>query len=645
MKPPDRGFAVRKPAFPARKWLVALVIASLGIPLAGFAAGQDDPAKPGSPATGKGKLARKAKAARAAQVQQKGLSPERREALEILRDLRQLSDAVLDDAKQPTAEAALSTEALLKKIGRPERVVQTPTLTSQMLDDLILKTLDEAKVAPAKLADDVTFLRRVMIDLTGKAPTPEQVLAFDRESDPKKREKLIDTLLRSKEFGRNWARYWRDAISYHATTTQFRFTNYPEFEDWLATQLVENRPWDEVVREILTATGDTRENGATMMVMAHSDQRFQPVEMAGEVSRVFMGVQIACAQCHDHPTDSWKREQFHEFAAFFSGVQPRRQGRQPDFKVDVMDRPGRSTYQMPDLQDPQKQIPIEPKFFLASSEAKLPRGLNSQQLRAVMASYVTGQDNPWFARSFINRAWYALLGESFYDAVDDLGPERGAEAEGVIDTLADAWAAGGYDIRWLFETIMNTRAYQRQARSTQSAPGRTPFASNCPSRLRSDQILDALVEVLNVPFDAARPPARPAAGADQKKAAAVPEAVQRQLRNRPRNQFNTLFGFDPSIANEDVLGTIPQALFLMNSQQLQRAIEARRNTMLGELLAKYPDNRAAVDALYLEVLARKPNDDEVKTCGEYLGSVGNRREAFEDILWALINSTEFVSRR
>ncbi len=626
---------------PLAKKLAALAVAACFVPW--VAASPQDPAKPANSAPGKAKFAQKGKAARD-RLAKKADSPERREALEILRDLRELSDAVLGDDAPSQNSAVSSGSALLKSIGRPERTVTPPALTSAALDALIQESLDEAKVAPAKLADDVSFLRRATIDLTGKPPTPQQVTAFDRDPDPKKRSKLIDRLLTSEAFGRNWARYWRDAISYHATTTQFRFTNYPEFEDWLGAQLVANKPWDEIVREILTATGDTRENGATMMVMAHSDQRFQPLEMAGEVSRVFMGVQIACAQCHDHPTDSWKREQFHEFAAFFAGVQPRRQGRQPDFQVNVVDRPGRARYRMPDLKDPQKQISIEPKFFLASGAQELPRGLSSEQLRTVMASYVTGQDNPWFAKSFINRVWYVLLGESFYEAVDDLGPEREAHAAKIIDALGDAWAKGGYDVRWLFDTIMNTRAYQRQARSTQSAPGRTPFASNCPSRLRSDQILDTLVQVLRIPLDGPRPAARPlAASADAK--AAMPEMVQRQLRNRPRNQFNTLFGFDPSIANEDVLGTIPQALFLMNAPPVQRGIEARRNSLLGEVLSQNPDNKAALDALYLAVLARKPNADETKVCGEYLGRVGDRREAFEDILWALVNSTEFVSRR
>src|SRR5262249_32211253 len=193
-----------------------------------------------------------------------------------------------------------------------------------------------------------------------------------------------------------------------------------------------------------------------------------------------------------------------------------------------------------------------------------------------------------------------------------------------------------YDIRWLFRTIMNTRAYQRQSRSTQSAPGRTLFASNCPSRLRSDQILDTLVQVLHIPLDGPRTAGWKADSADKDKMAAF---LERLRRNGPRMQFNNVFGFDPSIPNDEVLGTIPQALLLMNGQMIQRGIKASPNTLLGDILTRYPDNRAALEALYLQVLARRPGNEEVKTCGAYVMRVADRREAFEDILWALVNST------
>ena len=158
---------------------------------------------------------------------------------------------------------------------------------------------------------------------------------------------------------------------------------------------------------------------------------------------------------------------------------------------------------MPDKDNPQKQIPIAPRFFLASSKSKsepaLPETLAIPERRALAASYVTGQDNPWFARAFINRIWYALMGEAFYEPIDDIGPERTPKAVEVLDPLAEQWQKGGYDIRWLFRTILNTQAYQRRIRSTANEAGKTPFASSCPSRLRADQVYDALVQALALP--------------------------------------------------------------------------------------------------------------------------------------------------
>jgi hypothetical protein len=424
--------------------------------------------------------------------------------------------------------------------------------------------------------------------------------------------------------------------------------------------------------------------------------------MAGEVSRIFLGVQIQCAQCHDHKTDAWKRIQFHEFAAFFAGVRQQRvvaagMGQLPVFSVAVQ---GPRRYFMPDKDNPAKQIPVAPRFFLSSSTSApapaLPDAAPIQERRALAASYVTGQDNPWFAKAFINRIWYALMGETFFEPIDDIGPERTPKGPEVLDPLAAQWQQGGYDIRWLMRTILNTKAYQRRIRSSANAAGKTPFASSCPSRLRADQVFDALVQALALPTDATGnfPPnpankggAGPASkrgpglaknslkaqarllslgdpkraqldsqvqtkGAAKKAAAAIglssQVAKKAGVLRRPggvRLLFDRLFGIDPSIANEDVVGTIPQALFLMNSPVINNRTQARPGTVLGEILSGAPDNRAALGALYLRVLSRQPTNQEVEICGRYLAYVGTRAEAFEDIYWSLINSTEFLTRR
>jgi hypothetical protein len=591
--------------------------------------------------------------------------------------------------KKQDRDAQKSEQVSVPLPKRPSRSVTPPTLNSAELDRLVTQYLVKTspKVEPAALTTDVEYVRRIYFDCIGKPPTPAQVQTFlsDRSSD--KRARLVDSLLNSSDWARNWAKYWRDVVMFHSTSENPAQVRFDMLEDWLAKQLQGNKAWDEIVTGMITATGQNDENGAVAFPLAY---QAQPVEMAGEVSRIFMGVQIQCAQCHDHKTDAWKQRQFHEFAAFFAGVRSKNvvkgaPGQLPVFAV-VLQGPRR--YTMPDKDDPQKKIPVAPRFFLSSSSSQpapvLPETAPILERRALAASYVTGQDNPWFARAYVNRIWYALMGEAFYEPIDDIGPERTPKAVDVLDPLAAQWQKGGYDIRWLYRTILNTEAYQRRIRSTSNEAGKTPFASSCPSRLRSDQVYDALMQALAIPVDAAGNPKQPTKpmGANQglaknakmlqaslspadpkrqeaqtkggAKKAAEADGLASQVGKkmaairRPGGQrllFDRLFGVDPSVANEDVLGTIPQALFLMNSPMINNRTQARPGTVLNEILNTAPNERAALGALYLRVLSRQPTTHEVEVCGRYLASVGDRREAFEDIYWSLINTTEFLTRR
>ena len=589
---------------------------------------------------------------------------------------------------------------------RPARVVTPPAMTSADLDGLIKRflTATAPKVEPATITTDVEFVRRIYFDVIGHPPAAAQVESFVRDHTKDKRARLIDTLLGSPDYARNWANYWRDVIAFHATNENLNRVRFDELEGWLAKRLQANTPWDTIVAGMITATGRNDENGAVAFTLAHEAR---PVEMAGEVSRIFMGVQIQCAQCHDHKTDSWKRREFHELAAFFAGMGQNQveKGGAGELPVIALVPKGSRRYTMPELDNPAKQIPIAPRFFLASSKSSpapaLPEGLAVKERRLMAASYVTGQDNPWFAKAYINRIWYVLMGEAFFDPIDDIGPERTPKAPEVLEPLATQWQKGGYDIRWLFRTILNTDAYQRRVRSTFNAAGKTPFASSCPSRYRADQLFDALVDALAIPLDsngnlmaggnnggrrgpggqgalAASPKAQarlaqangkngansslpdpgrlaanPLTKGGAKKAAeaaglasqAIKKPAAAMRRGGLRVPFDRLFGVDPSVPNDDVMGTIPQALFLMNGALVNGRIQARPATVLGEIMAAAPNPRAALIALYMRVLSRQPTNQEVEICSKYLAAVGNPVEAFEDIYWSLINSTEFLTRR
>ncbi|MDG3006809.1 DUF1549 domain-containing protein [Paludisphaera mucosa] len=581
-------------------------------------------------------------------------------AREVMRAVQELRQANLKKNGKPKA---------VEPPKRPERKVVAPTITTAEIDALVAARLAKSSpgVEPAPATTDVEFVRRIHLDVAGVPPTPAQVRDFVVDKSPDKRARLIDELLKSPEYARNWSRYWREVVQFHASNPAAAQVRYDLLETWLAEQFERNRPWDEIASGLIRGTGRTDENGAANFSAAHAASA---VQTAGEASRVFLGVQIQCAECHDHKTDSWKREQFHEFAAFFAGGRVQRvvkasPGVRAAFAVQETPR---ARYAMPDLADPAKTTPVKPRFFLAASKSEsVPDGLTPAQLRELIASYITGQDDPWFARAYVNRVWTVLMGEGFYDAVDDIGPERAAKGEEILFPLADQWRAGGYDVQWLFRTILNTRAYQRRARSTSSPAGATRLAAVCPSRLRADQIFESLAVALDLPTESATPPdgspkqpdgkpltpIQASAGAPKNpkkaiEAAGLAGAAGGKKGGRAtslRQPFDKLFGVDPSTQPDEVLGTIPQALFLMNGPIVHNRTQARPGTPLGAILARSAGDREALDAIYVRVLSRRPTPREVEVCGEYLAKADDRKEAFEDVYWSLVNSTEFLSRR
>jgi hypothetical protein len=516
----------------------------------------------------------------------------------------------------------------------------SPAETAAAVDRLLAEEVfagpdGTAETAPA--CDDATFLKRTSLDLIGQLPTPEQVTAFALDPLPDKRARLVDRLLADDRFAMNWARYWRDVILYRRSEDRALLVA-ESLETFLAEQFRQNAPWDQIAKAFVTAEGDVREHGETALFMA---QGGATEETAAEVARIFLGIQIQCAQCHDHPTDRWKRQQFHELAAFLPRVElrPVRDPQKRSFEIVGVDREARFRgnpnlrratleHYMPDLQDPTAQGTLmTPKFFVTGRD--LEQGADDERRRSVLANWLVADSNPWFTRALVNRLWGELVGEGFYEPLDDMGPDRQCTAPQTLDVLAEQFRANRFDVRWLYRTITGTVAYQRESRSRRTPDG-TPFVANCSQRLRADQLYDVLTTALGTSPTGQR-------GRNQGPA--------RYGQGGPRGFFAQLFGFDPSEPREEIAGSIPQALALMNSPLINQAISARRpGTGLSRLLAETADDEEVVVELYLRCLAREPKPAEIDTCLEHVRSTGNRGEAFEDILWALINSTEFMHR-
>lgn len=554
----------------------------------------------------------------------------------------------------------------------------------------------ESVDAAAPPADDSTYLRRVMFDIVGRPATPGEITAFGLNPSESRRTDLVDELLKSSQYGENWSRYWRDAIFFRATNIRAGIVR-PAFGDWMTSQLNEGRGWDEITTSLLTASGPVNDNGATALIFAHEGVA---EEVAAEASRLFLGIQIQCANCHDHPWDSWKRNQFHEFTAFFPRVSVQRErgsdnmfdyeitsvnagrNRSPvasqflltradrngdkiiseqesrntplsrlftgpakgfvdknsDGKLSIEEimtaeppeRPGRGSIEhfMPDLADPGSEgTRIDPGFFLSTKE--IASGLSDADRRDLVSEMITSKNNPWFARAIINRIWFEMTATAFYQPIDDIGPDRECVNEETLKLLSDGFIANNYDLKWLIRTIAATRMYQRAPNST--ADG---FAKCEPIRLRSDQIYASLCQTLGV----TTLPLRLSEGRRS--------PYERQRLDAGREEFSRIFGFDPSTPRDELTGSIPEALFMMNSTLLARIIATPDNS---NLITRISTNVLAeediVSELYLSSLGREPTEGELKIAMDFVTSSPSLREGLEDLLWALLNSPEFFTRR
>ncbi len=532
---------------------------------------------------------------------------------------------VADDALGPSPAAGAATDE------------QVALEIDRLLADEVLKNLPAGQSLAAQAGDEI-FLRRVYLDLVGRAPKVGEITAFALDSRPNKRQATIDQLLADPQYGVNWSRYWRDVILARQAMLQQGQLVMGPLESFLNEQLNQNTGWDKIAGAFVEAKGVVADHGEGAIFVA---QLSEPVDVAAEMSRVFLGVQIQCAQCHDHPSDRWKRRQFHEFAAFFPRVSMRRaaiEGK-PSLELagvdngPVMRRPGQQgqagkEHFMPDLKDPSSPgTEVAPVFF--ATDKPMATGTTDDERRHALAVWMTAKDNPWFAKAFVNRIWAELVGEGFYEPVDDIGPERHCSAPKTLDYLAAQFADRGYDVKWLFRTITATDAYRRQSRPKR-LPDETPFTANVPRRLRADQLIDVLSQAVGI--NLFNPP---------------PDGDGRAFggRSGARQPFYQLFGFDPSLRREEISDSIPQALFLMNTQFITQAATGQygRST-LSDLLSRGLDDEETAAELYLQILSRQPSKQETAVCLDYIKQVGDRTEAFEDLYWSLLNSEEIRYR-
>lgn len=485
---------------------------------------------------------------------------------------------------------------------------------ARAIDRAIQDQLEVEKVPSSPLSSDAEFLRRAHLDIVGVIPTAEKAAQFLDSKDADKRAKLIDELLASPVYGRHFSDIWQARLL-PVNSDNRRLQSAPMIK-WLEESFNQNKPWNELVSEIITAEGPQDKNGAVTFYLANNTVD----KMTDQVSRLFLGVQLQCAQCHNHPFTDWKQNEYWGMAAFFMKVrtgnlnQSARNGTVPgvsEIAVQGRARPQR-------LPESAKMVNAK---FLGGPEPKLDKAV---PYRPTLASWVTSSENPYFARAMVNRMWSHFFGRGIVNPVDDMHDGNPATHPELLQMLADQFVASGFDMKHLIRGICLSESYQRTSRpATGNEDDRALFSHMAVKALTPEQLFDCLTAVTG-----------PAANPQQ---ARRQQANPRNGNNNPRAQFVAFFntGEDNMDPTEFQAG-IPQILRLMNSPQFNRS------PLLNQIGRADQNPAKVIEHLYLSTLSRRPTAQESELLSKFISAQGSTRDAYGDILWALINSSEFT---
>ena len=499
------------------------------------------------------------------------------------------------------------------QVPRPDAPDPYPELPlNNRIDALVWAKLQRMGILPSEPADDVTFLRRAYLDAIGTLPTPDEVLEFLRGTSQEKRSRLIEKLLDRDEFADYWALKWADILLVDRDVLGDRGAF--EFFRWLRRQFAQNRPYDQWVRELVTATGTSGKNGPVNLYRALRS----PDELARGVSQAFLGVRIECAQCHHHPFEKWAQEDFYGLAGFFNGMERK----QLDAGRELIYHAGYRETRIPITDAPAPTRPLG---------GQVPQGLDDGDPRRLLADWMTEPANPWFARLVANRLWKHFLGRGLVEPEDDFRSTNPPTNPELLDYLASQVVHSGYDLKLVMRRIMNSRVYQLSSVPNETnSDDRQNFSHYYVKRLSAEVMLDAISEVTGVPESF---PGRP-----------VGTRAIELWDNRLPSYFLDIFGrperSSPCECVRSSDPTMAQALHLMNAPEVQQKISSPTGRVAG-LVAAELSAEDMIQQLCLAALGRLPRERE-RRVAEELFAQSPPRQAAEDLLWALLNSYDFL---
>jgi hypothetical protein len=496
-----------------------------------------------------------------------------------------------------------------------EALPSAESFVRTFVDRHVLDGLVALRLPPSPVCDDATFIRRVTLDIAGRLPTLEETERFLADADATKRERLIDTLLAGPDYPDHFAMKWSAILRNKRTNDDLHRHGSYRFHDWIRRQIDDNVPYSEIVRGVLAASGEAGDNPAVIWFRQVSDVN-QQVE---DASQLFLGLRLQCARCHHHPFESWGTEDYFQLAAFFSRV-----GRKPGLQ------------------------PGEDRIFhqRGVAEAAGPKGTHRAAVlgggpaplavdddpRTALVDWLTTPDNPYFARALVNRYWKHFFGRGLVDPEDDMRVTNPPTNPALLDALADHFVEHGYDLEDLVRVICRSTTYQLSSEPNEfNAADRQSFSRFYPRRLPAEVALDAIDRLTDKPtaFAGVLPGTR---------------AVQLPDTSFP-NHFLTVFGRpNADSACECERGgeaNLAQSLHLINSADILGKLSNGRAAALAADASR--DTAAKLDELYMIAVSRPALPEERASVEAYLADrPDDPVAAWEDVVWSLLNTKEFL---
>lgn len=488
------------------------------------------------------------------------------------------------------------------------------------IDELVWKKLQRLNLTPSEAAPDHVFLRRAFVDIIGRVPTTEETKAFLADESPARRQRLIDQLLDDPEYADHWANKWADLLRpnpYHAGIKAV--LNY---DDWIRDSFRNNKPYDQFVKELLTAKGSTFRHGAVTMFR----DRRAPDELTTIVSQLFLGIRLECAKCHHHPNEVWGQDDFYGLAAYFDRIG--RKGRGISAPISGSEEfvfAGKRRAVKHPLTG--EEVAAKPLF------GEAPVSEDEDDPRDILAEWVTSDDNPFFRQVISNRVWFDMMGRGLVEPVDDLRASNPPSNPELLEALALDLRDHDYDLKHLIRTIASSYVYGLSSvPNDRNSVDTRNYSRFYRDRLRAEVLLDSVSQITGVEEEFAAMPAGSSA---------------RQLwSHRIGSLFLDAFGRpDP---NQDPPcertpdTTIVQALHLMNSQKLYDKVTSDSG-LAATLASSDRESDKLVEELYLSVYSRFPTEEEKTAAVALLNEdSSSRRKVVEGLLWAMLNTPEFV---